>query len=125
MSTDDEYKIYFNEEEERQEYEVGVPVHNQASVVLGCREDFRRLISIRLTELLSLTTFKGYALTSGHDGNEVDHLYQQFQEIIDQASKKEALVIQRFGNAKVEKNAQAQGALPGADSNHGLLMMIY
>ena len=48
-----------------------------------------------------------FAPTSGHDDSEVDHLYQQLQEIIDQTPKKDILVVQGGWNAKVGKDAQA------------------
>ena len=48
-----------------------------------------------------------YALTFGHDDSEVDYIYQQLQETIDQTPKKDILAVQGDWNAKVEKDAQA------------------
>ena len=49
MSTDDGYKVYFSEEEDRHEYGVGFLVHKHVvDAVLGCQPDSSRLISIRL-----------------------------------------------------------------------------
>ena len=47
---------------------------------------------------------KGFAPTSGHDDNEVDHFYK---EIIDQTPKKDILVVQEDWNAQVGPDAQA------------------
>ena len=59
-----------------------------ASAVLGCRPVSSRLISILLRSApFNVTIIQVYAPTSGHDDNEVDNFYRQFQEIIDQAPK--------------------------------------
>ena len=52
-------------------------------------------------------TSYSYAPTSGHDDSEVDHFYQQLQEIINKTPKKDILVIQGDWNAKVGKDTQA------------------
>ena len=43
----------------------------------------------------------------GHDDNEVDNCYRQFQKIIDQTPKKDILVVQGDWNAKVGRDSQA------------------
>ena len=77
-----------------------------ASVVLGYRPVFSRLISIR-TAPFNINTIQVYASTSGHDDSEVDHFYQQLQETIHQTPKKDILFVQGDWNAKARKDAQA------------------
>ena len=49
ISTDDEHKVYFSGEEDRQEYGVGVLVHKDiVNAIFGCRPVFSRQIPIRL-----------------------------------------------------------------------------
>ena len=109
MSTDDGHKVYFSGEEDRHEYGVGFLVHKDVTdAVLGCRPVSSRLISIRLRAAsFNITIIQIYAPTSGHDDSEVDHIYQQPQETIDQTPKKDILVVQGDWNAKVGKDAQA------------------
>ena len=79
-----------------------------ASVVLGCRPVSSRLISILLGAApFNITLIQVYAPTSEHVDNEVDHFYQQLQEILDQTPKKDILDVQEDWNAKVGKYAQA------------------
>ena len=88
---------------------VGFLVHkDMGSAVLGCRPVSSRLISIRLrTAPFNVTIIQVYALTSGHDDNEVHNFYRQLQEIIDQTPKTDNLVVQGDWNAKVGRDAQA------------------
>ena len=74
--------------------------------VSGCRPVSSRLISIRL-RAAPFNIIQVYAPTSGHDESEVDHFYQQLQETVDQAPKKNILVVQGDWIAKVGKDAQA------------------
>ena len=76
------------------------------NAVLGFRPVSSRLISIRLGAApFNITIIQAYAPTSGHDDSEVDHFYQQLQEIIDQTPKKGILVVQGDWNAKVGKDS--------------------
>ena len=112
MLTDDGHRVYFSAEEDRHEYgdpTLGFLVHRDVvNAVLGCLPVSSRLRSIRLrTSPFSITIIQVYAPTSDHDDSEVDHFYQQLQEIIDQTSKKDILVVQVDWNAKVGNDAQA------------------
>ena len=109
MSTDDGHKVYFSGEEDKHEYGVGFLVHKDVvDSVLGYRPVSSRLLSIRLRAApFNIIIIQVYAPTSGHDDSEVDHFYQQLQEIIDQTPKKDILVVQGDWNANVGKNAQA------------------
>ena len=78
------------------------------NAVLGCLPVSTSLISIRPRAApFNNTIIQGYAPTSGHVDSEVDHFYQQLQETINQALKKNILVLQGDWNAKVGKGAQA------------------
>ena len=109
MSTIDGCKVYFSGEEDRHEYRVGFLVNNDiACAVLGCRPVSSRLISIRLrTAPFNITIKQVYTPTTGYDDSEVDHLYQQLQETIDQTPKKDILVEQGDSNANIGKDALA------------------
>ena len=95
MSTDDGHNVYCSVEEDRHEYGVIFLVHRDiVSAVLGCRPVSSRLISIRLRAApFNIPIIQVYAPTSGHIHSEVDHFYQQLQEIIDQTQKKNILVV--------------------------------
>ena len=72
------------------------------SAVLGCRPVSSRQISVRQRAApFNITIIQIYTSTSGHDDNEVEQVYQQLQEIIDQTSKKDILIEQGNWNAKV------------------------
>ena len=74
------------------------------NAVLGCRPVFSRLISIRLRAApLSITIIQVNAPTSGHDDSEVDHFYQQFQEIIDQIPNRTFWLYKGNGMLKLGK----------------------
>ena len=79
-----------------------------ASAALECQPVSSRLISIRQGAApFNITIIQVYAPRSSHDDNEVNHFYQQLQEIIDQTSKKGILVVQGGWNTKVRRDAQA------------------
>ena len=78
-----------------------------ASAVLGCRPFSSRLIPIHLRAApLHITIIQVYPPTSGHDDSEVDHVYQKFQETINQTPNNDILVVQGDWNAKVGEDAQ-------------------
>ena len=102
MSTDDKHKVYSSGEKDRHD---GFLVHRDiVSSVLGCRSVSSRLISIRL---ISVSHHTGLCTTFSHDDNEVEQFYQQLEEIIDQTTKKDILIVQGDWNAKVGKGAQS------------------
>ena len=84
MLTDDGHKVNFCGEGDRHEYGVGFLVHKDLPrAVLRCRPVSSRLISISPGAApFNLTIIQVYASTSGHDDSEVDHFYQQLQEIL-------------------------------------------
>ena len=109
MFSDDKHKVYFSAEEDRHEYGVGFPVHKgMVSAVLGCGPVSSRQISIRLRAApFNVTIIQVCAPTPGHDDNEVDSLYQQLQEIIDQTPKKGIPVVQGELTVKVGRDTHA------------------
>ena len=64
-------------------------------------------ISIRLRAApFKITITQVSAPTSGHNGSDVDHFYQQVQETIDQ-TQNDILCVHGDWNAKAGKDAQA------------------
>ena len=73
---------------------------------MGCRPVSSRLITIRLRAVLfNITIVQAYAPTSDNDDNEIEELYDQLQNVIDQTPKKDILVVQGDWNAKVGRDA--------------------
>ena len=73
---------------------------------MGCRPISSRLISIRLRAApFNITIIQAYAPTTGHDDDEVEDFYDQIQEIIDEASKKDIIIVQGDWNAKIGEDA--------------------
>ena len=101
----------FSGEEDRHGYGVGILVHKDVvGAVLGCRPVSSRLISIRLrTAPFNITILQVYAPTSGHDDSEVDHLYQQLQETIDQTPKKNTWLYKEIGMLKLGRMHRQTG----------------
>ena len=66
-----------------------------------------RLITIRLKATpFNMTVIQVYAPTSDYDDSEVEDLYGQLQEVIEETPKKENLIVLGDWNAKVGKDAQ-------------------
>ena len=61
---------------------------------------------LQRTASFNVTIIQVYASTSGHDDHEVDNLYQQLLEIIDQTPKKDILALQGHWKANVGRDAQ-------------------
>ena len=87
MSTHDGHKAYFSGEEDRHEYGVGFLVHRHSECCLRMQTGLQQTV-------INITVIQVYAPTSSHDDSEVDHFYQQLQETIDKAPKKDILVVQ-------------------------------
>ena len=66
--------------------------HGEVNAALGCRSVSSRRLSIRFrASVFNITSIQVYAFTPGHNDNEIDHLYEQLQKIIDQIPKKDNL----------------------------------
>ena len=75
--------------------------------VMGCRPISSRLISIRLrADPFNITIIQVYAPTTDYSDDQIEDLYSQLQINIDQAPKKDILIVQGDWNAKVGKDTQ-------------------
>ena len=73
---------------------------------MGCRPVSNRLITIRLGAVpFNIRIVRAYAPTSDYDDNEIEEFCDQLQNVIDQTSKKDILVVQGDWNAKVGRDA--------------------
>ena len=62
---------------------------------MGCRPVSSRLITIRLRAVpFNITIVQAYAPTSDYDDNKIEEFYDQLQNVIDQALKKDTLAVQ-------------------------------
>ena len=66
------------------------------NTVMGCCPVSSRLITICLRAVpFNTTIVQVYAPTSDDDDNEIEEFYDQLQNVIDQAPKKDTVVVQR------------------------------
>ena len=73
---------------------------------MGCRPVSSRLITIPLkASPFSITITKVYAPTTDYDDDDIEDIYDQMQEVIDQAQKKDILVMQGDWNTKIGEDA--------------------
>ena len=73
---------------------------------MGCRPVSSRLITIRLkASPFNITIIQAYAPTTDYDDDDIEDIYDQLQEVIDQAPKKDILVVQGDWNAKIGEDA--------------------
>ena len=69
---------------------------------MGRRPVSSRLITTRLkASPFSITIIQAYALSADYDDDDIDDFYDQLQVVIDQAPKKDILVVQGDWNAKI------------------------
>ena len=69
---------------------------------MGCRPVSSRLITIRLkASPFNITISQAYAPTTHYDDDNVEDFCDQLQGVIDQAPKKDILVVQGDWNAKI------------------------
>ena len=62
---------------------------------MGCRPVSSRLITIRLkASLFNITIIQAYAPSTDYNDDDSEDFYDQLQEAIDQAPKKDILVVQ-------------------------------
>ena len=106
-STEEGYKVFFSEKEDKHEHGVGFLVHKDIeNTVMGCRPVSSRLITIHLRAVpFKVTVVQTYAQASDYDDDETEEFNDQLQNVIDQTSKKDILVVQGDWNAKVGKEA--------------------
>ena len=106
--TEEGHKLYYSDEENKHEYGVGFLNHkNIMKSVMGCRPISSRLISIRLrVDPFKITVIQVYAPKTDYSYDQIEEFYSQLQRIIDQAPKKDILIVQGDWNAKVGKDTQ-------------------
>ena len=72
------------------------------NAIMGCRPVSSRLITIRLrASPFNITIIQANAPTTDNDDDDIEDFYDQLQEVIDQAPKKDILVVQGDWNAKI------------------------
>ena len=106
-STPEGHKPFFSGREDRHEHGVKFLIHKDTvNAIMGCRPVSSRLITIRLkASPFNITKIKAYAPTSDYDDDDIEDFYDQLQEVINQAPKKDILAVQRDWNAKVGEEA--------------------
>ena len=73
---------------------------------MGCQPVSSRLITIRLkASSFNITIIQAYAPTTGYDHDDIEDFYDQLQEVIDQAPKKDIVVVQGDWNANIIEGA--------------------
>ena len=76
------------------------------NAIMGGRPVSSRLITIRLkVSPFNITIIKTYAPTTDYDDDDIEDVYDQLQGVIDQAPKKNIIVVQCDWNAKIEEDA--------------------
>ena len=80
----------------KHEHGVGFLVHRDiVNTVMGCCPVSSRLITIRLRAVpFNITIVQAYAPTLDYDDNKIEEFYDQLQNVNDQTSKKDILVVQ-------------------------------
>ena len=101
-TTEEGHKVFFSGKADKHEHGVGFLVHKDiVNTVMGCRQVSNRLITICLRAVpFNVTVLQAYAPTSDYDDNEIEKFYDQLQNVIDQTTKKDILVVQGDWNAK-------------------------
>ena len=76
------------------------------NVIMGYRPVSSRLNTVRLkASPFNITIIQIYAPTTDYDDDDFEDFYDQLQEVIDQAPKKDILVVQGDWNAKIGEDA--------------------
>ena len=106
-STPEGHKLFFSGREDRLEHGVGFLIHKDTvNAIMGCRPVSSRLITIRLkASPFNITIIQAFAPTTDYDDGDIEDFYDQLQEAIGQAPKKDILVVQGDWNAKVGEDA--------------------
>ena len=101
------HKLFFGGLEDRHEHGVGFLIHKDTvNAIMGCRLVSSRLITICLkASSFNITIIQAYVPTTDYDDGDIEDFYDQLQEVIDQAPKKDIIVVQGDWNAKIRKDA--------------------
>ena len=105
--TPEGHKLFFSDHKDRHEHGVGFLIHKDtANAIMGCQPVSSRLITICLkASPFNITIIQAYAKTTEYDDDDTEDFYDQLQEVIDQAPKKDILVVQGDWNAKTGEDA--------------------
>ena len=95
-TTEEGHTVFSGGKEDKHEHGVGFFVHKDiVNTVMGYRPVSSRLITIRLRAVpFNITIVQVYVPMSDYDDNEIEELYDQLQNVIDQTPKKDILVLQ-------------------------------
>ena len=95
-STPEGHKLFFRGREDRHEHGVGLLIHNDTvKAITGCRPVSSRFTTIRLKASPSnITIIQSYTPTTYYDDDDIEDFYDQLQQVIDQAPKKDIRVVQ-------------------------------
>ena len=106
-STPEGHKPFISGREDRHEHGVGFLIHKDTvNAIMGCRPVSSRRTTIRLkTSPFNITIAQAYALTTDYDDDDIEDFYDQLQEVIDQAPKKDILMVQGDWHAKIGEDA--------------------
>ena len=106
-TTEEGHKVFFSETEDKHKHGAGFLVHKDiVNTVMGCRPVFSKNITIHLRAVhFNITVEQAYVPASDYVDKEVEEFYDQLQNVIDQTTKKDILVVQGDWNAKVGKDA--------------------
>ena len=94
-STPEGHKLFFSGREDRHEHGVGCLIYKDTvNAIMACRLVSSRLITIRLkASPFNITIIQTYTQTTDYD-DDIDNFYDQLQEVIDPAPKKDILAVQ-------------------------------
>ena len=106
-STPEGHRLFFSGREDRNEHGVGFLIHKDTvNAIMGCRPVSSRLITIRLkASPFNITIIQAHAPTTDYDDDYIEDFYDQLQEVIDQAQKKDILEVQGDCSAKIGEDA--------------------
>ena len=106
-STTEGHKLFFSSCEDRHEHGSGFLIQKDTvSATMGCQPVHSHLITICLkASLFHITIIQAYAPTTDYDDGDIEDFYDQLQEVIDQAPKKDILIVQGDWNAKIGEDA--------------------
>ena len=116
FNSDDHY-IYYCGQESLRRNGVAILVNKRVrNAVLGCNLKNDRVISVRFQgKPFNIMAIQVYALTSNDEEAEVEQFYEELQDFLELASKKDVLFIIRDLNAKVGGQE-----IPGVIGKYGL-----
>ena len=106
-TTEEGQKVFFSGKQDKDKHGFGFLVHKDiVNTVMGCRPVSSRLVTIRTRAFpFNITIVQAYAPTSDYDSHEMEEFYDQQQNVVDQTSKKDILVVHGDWNTKVGKDA--------------------